>query len=75
MKLTLRDVGSKSTIISLKEIKLEDFNDEEATLEDLAAVILDALKEQGSQLIRDEDTGEIKDGWEDALRDYIDSEF
>ena len=35
VKVTIKEVGKKITIISLKTIKMADFNDDEADIEDI----------------------------------------
>lgn len=74
MLLTLKEVQTKQVIISLKEIHLADFNDDDATLEDLAAVIVDNLKDQGPRIINNHN-GQLRQGWRREMFEYIDNEF
>lgn len=70
---TLKECGQKITIINLKAIRLEDFGDQGAEIEDIPDYIKENLEEYGEQILIDMETGKLRDNWLFTLHDFIEN--
>jgi hypothetical protein len=73
--LSLKDINSNSSVVSLKKLLLEEFLDSSTTIEDICGSIEDMLNQQAEELILDSQTGEIRLNANDRIRNFIESEI
>ncbi len=70
---TLKAIEDKLTIINLKEIRLEDFGDQEAEIGDIPGYIQDNLKDAAEEILLDPATGNLHAEWYVNLHDFIEN--
>lgn len=71
VKVTIKEVGKKITIISLKTIKMADFNDDEADIEDIPDYLKGVFDENVEGKILDKN-GNLRQNWVAILHDFLD---
>jgi len=69
VKFTIREFKHKLTVVSLKEIRMHDFQ-EDAEVEDVVDYIKEQLKEEGEKAMLDE-RGNLKEDWPQCLYEFI----
>ena len=73
--LTLQEMSSNISVVKLKKLQLAEFLDDSTQLEDICKTVEEMIYQQGTDLLIDSETHELRADGITKLREFIESEF